>query len=53
MIYKSDEKADLFASRLSITELEELINTLKLGSSPGEDGIHNIFLKKRPRQLWS
>ena len=33
--------------KVTLSELEEVIKSLKIGSSPGEDGIHNIFLKKR------
>ena len=46
---KNIDLSDNKFEKISITELEGLIKTLKIGSSPGEDGIHNIFLKKLPR----
>ena len=46
---KNFDLSDNKFEKISITELEGLIKTLKIGSSPGEDGIHNIFLKKLPR----
>ena len=46
---KSIELSNNKFEKFSIMELEGLIKTLKIGSSLGEDGIHNIFLKKLPR----
>ena len=35
-------------SKVSLVELVGVINKLKVGSSPGEDNIHNLFLKNLP-----
>ena len=35
-------------SRVSLEELSGVIKKLKVGSSPGEDNIQNLFLKKLP-----
>ena len=32
----------------NIGDIYKILNKLKLGKSPGEDGIHNIFLKNLP-----
>ena len=35
-------------SKVSLAELSVVIKKLKVGSSPGEDNIHNLFLKNLP-----
>ncbi len=35
-------------TKVSLDELRGIIKTLKVGSSPGEDNIHNIFIKQLP-----
>jgi hypothetical protein len=44
-VSKLDYSDDQF-SKVSFLELVNIIDKLKIDSSPGEDGIHNRFLKK-------
>ncbi|RNA00829.1 hypothetical protein BpHYR1_046421 [Brachionus plicatilis] len=44
-VSKLDYSDDQF-SKVSFLELVNVIDKLKVDSSPGEDGIHNRFLKK-------